>query len=349
MRNTKPYLLAWLSLILFNSKNLYGQFKSQYPDIPRIDVHMHVANDSLGIVNYLNLRTAMSKNHDIDMALWLNLGNRGKPLPDIEKVMRIGEGHFMCSIADYTTHTGLKIAPEKLKSYLDQGYAGYKIWAGPWYRRLDKKEDGLPYIDNPAHEPTFTEMERIGMPGASIHVADPNGPYGQRTAWLADPIEYWTQITSWRNVLEKHPDLVTVMAHGNWLMCQDAQLDYLRNMLATFPNLNVDLAATFQYYYLVNPENLRSFMIEWSDRLLFATDAGAWETDEETASSVQQYLRAFQILETNEKVKGGFFGGPEIQGLNLPKEVLEKIYYKNAARIYPGMKEQMIKLGYTFE
>jgi hypothetical protein len=33
-------------------------------------------------------------------------------------------------------------------------------------------------------------------------------------------------------------------------MCQDAQVDYLRNMLATFRNLNVDLAATFQYYLI---------------------------------------------------------------------------------------------------
>jgi hypothetical protein len=242
--------LFFLALIFLYSGYLHAQFKTKYPDILRIDVHLHVTNDSLGIVNYLKLKAAMSKDNEIDMALWLNLGNRGKPLPDMEKVMQIGEGHFMFAMVDYDTHTGLKIEPEKLQIYLDQGYAGYKIWGDPWYRRLDKKEDGFPYIDNPAHEPTFAEQERIGMPRASIDVADPNGSFGQRTDWLADPIEYWRQITPWRNVLEKHPGLVAVMTHGNWLMCQDAQVDYLRNMLATFRNLNVDLAATFQYYLI---------------------------------------------------------------------------------------------------
>jgi len=39
---------------------------------------------------------------------------------------------------------------------------------------------------------------------------------------LADAIEYWKEITDWRNVLEKQPNLVAVMAHANRLVCQDA-------------------------------------------------------------------------------------------------------------------------------
>jgi len=189
-------------------------------------------------------------------------------------------------------------------------------------------------------------MEEIGMIGASIHVADPNGPWGKRGKWLADPIEYWKEITAWRNVLEKHPNLVAVMAHSNWLVCQDAQLDYLRNMLDTFPNLYIDLAATFQYFHLVKRGNLRSFMIEWADRIMFATDIGAWKTDEETANQVQSYFQAFQILETDQLVKGSFFGDQVIEGLSLPRNVLEKIYFRNAMKIYPGVRDAMIKLGY---
>lgn len=43
-------------------------------------------------------------------------------------------------------------------------------------------------------------------------------------------------------------------------MCQDGRIDYLRNMLAMFPKLNIDLAATFQYFNFVTCENLRSSM-----------------------------------------------------------------------------------------
>lgn len=338
-----------LFLLLIFSTSVFSQYKSSYPDIPRIDVHSHVSNDMTGIANYLDMREILLDSHDIDLAIWINLGDRNSPIENIESVMAAGQGRLLCGIADYAAHDGLKFPPESLEGFQKQGYIGYKIWSGPWYRRLDKKEDGFPYIDDPAHEPTFSEMERIGLLGASIHIADPNGPWNERTDWLADPIEYWQEITAWRNVLERHPKLVVVMAHGNWLLCQDAQIDYLRNMLATFPNLNVDLAATFQYYHLVNRDNLRSFMIEWSDRILFGTDIGSWKDKAESNNRAEQYVRAFKILETSDKVKGGFFGGPEIEGLDLPKDVLEKIYYKNAMRLYPNVKENLGTLGYKVE
>ncbi|GEO23449.1 hypothetical protein CQA01_39830 [Cyclobacterium qasimii] len=329
------------------STPVFGQFKSNYPDIPRVDVHSHVAGDLNGIANYLEIGAVLREKNDIDLALWINLGNKNEPLVNIEEVEKAGQGRMLCGIADFKAHDGLSYSPESLEEFQKKGFVGYKIWSGPWSRTLEKKEDGYPYIDNPAHEATFSEMERIGFIGASVHVADPNGPFGERTAWLADPIEYWTQINAWRNVLEKHPELVVVTAHGNWLLCQDAQIDYLRNMLATFPNLNIDLAATFQYYHLVNRENLRSFMIEWADRIVFGTDIGKVENKEEISLRADQYTKAFQILETDKIVNGGFFGGPKVQGLELPQEVLEKIYYKNAMRLYPHVKERLVKLGYN--
>jgi len=321
-----------------------GQFRTNYPDIPRIDVHAHIGSDLTGIANCLDLRNIMLANSNIDLAIWINLGGTNNPVENPENVKAASKGHILSTIADYSAHDGLKYAPDALEGFQKQGFIGYKIWAGPWYRKLDKKEDGFPYIDHPVHEATFSEMERLGFLLASIHIADPNGPWEERTNWLADPIEYWTEINAWRNVLEKHPDLIAVVAHGNWLLCQDAQIDYLRNLLATFPNLHIDLAATFQYYHLVNRENLRSFMIEWSDRILFGTDIGKWMDKSESALRAEQYIRAFRILETDDTVQGGFFGGPEIKGLALPGEVLEKIYYKNAMRLYPQVSESLVKL-----
>jgi hypothetical protein len=55
---------------------------------------------------------------------------------------------------------------------------------------------------------------------------------------------------------------------------------------------------------------------------------------------------SFQIFETEDLVDSGFFGSKPIKGLNLPKEVLEKIYYKNAMKLYPGLLERMRRLGY---
>ena len=339
---------AFIIVVLF-STTVFSQFKSNYPDIPRIDVHTHVADDLTSIANYLELRKLLEANNAIDLAIWINLGDRNSDIKSIEKVLKAGKGHMLCGIGDYAAHDGLKYQPEDLEGLQKQGFVGYKIWSGPWYRRLKNKKDGFPYIDDPAHEPTFKEMERIGLLGASVHIADPNGPWNARGNWLDDPIEYWREIDAWRNVLERHPKLKVVAAHGNWLLCQDAQIDYLRNMFATFPNLHVDLAATFQYFHLVSRDNLRAFMIEWADRILFGTDIGTWKDENETAIRAEQYLRTFQILETGNTIQGGFFGGPDTQGLELPKEVLEKIYFRNAMRLYPQVKGSLIKLGHNVE
>ncbi len=334
--------ITGLLVLLFTNLNLtQGQFKTSYPDIPRIDVHAHFAEEADGIDKCLDLRKKLKKRSGINLAMWLNLGTSKKPITDNSKMAQWSNGRIACAIADYTAHNGLEIAPEALKEYKKQGYVGYKIWSGPWYRVLKNKEDGYPYINDPAHSPTFTEMEKIDFPGASVHIADPNGPYGKRTPWLADPVEYWKEILAWTDVLKKHPDLKAVMAHANWLICQDAQIDFLRYLLATYPNLHLDLGATFQYYNLVNPDNLRSFMIEWADRILYATDISSWENDAQTDERIQQYLNTFEILETDHLVAGSFFSDAPIQGLNLPKEVLEKIYYKNALKIYPQMKKSM--------
>jgi uncharacterized protein len=339
--------LAILGVLLSNSR-LSAQSTTAYPDIPRIDVHCHVGSEPESIANYLTLRELVKERHGIDLAMWINLGLRDKPITDCDAVTEAAQGRILCCISDFSPHNGLRYAPEELPQWLERGFVGYKIWAGPPYRVLKPGEEGYPYIDHLVHEPTFAKLEEMGMVCASIHIADPNGPWGQRTKWLADPVEYWREINAWTNVLERHPKLVVVNAHAMWAICQDAQIDYLRYMLTTYPNLHLDLAATFQYYHLVNRDNLRSFMVEWADRLLFGTDISHWADPEQTKQFPERYARCFEILETDHHVKGGFWIRPtEVQGLALPRDVLEKIYYKNAMRVYPRVREQMKMLGYA--
>jgi predicted TIM-barrel fold metal-dependent hydrolase len=344
--------LMWMVMVMCGC--LAGRFTpthaqqvTAFPDIPRIDVHAHVGEDPSLIERYLALRDLLKSAHQVDLAMWVNLGTHDTPTPDLARVQSLSQGRMVSAISDYRPHTGLTIAAEELPRWHEQGYVGYKIWAGPWHRRLQPDQEGHRYVDDPAHEATFRQMEAIQMVGASIHIADPNGPFGNRTPWLADPIEYWTQIQAWRNVLVRHPNLIVVVAHGNWLVCQDAQLDYLRYLLATFPNLYIDLAATFQYYHLVDTANLQAFMTEWADRILFGTDIGRLQDAAAVKSRVAAYDRCFRILETDQQVEGGFFGMNPTRGLALPREVLEKIYYRNALRVYPRLREAFLKLGYT--
>ena len=323
-----------------------GPSKTAFSDIPRIDVHTHVSNDTNCIGYYHTMREIMNDKYGEDLAFWINLGDRSLTLEDYDTVMTASKGRSLCTIGDYSSHTGLTYDPAELPSLMKKGYVGYKIWCGPWYRRLKEDEAGYRYIDDPAHEPTFAAMEKHDILAASLHIADPNGPHGNRTLWCSDPVEYWHEITAWRRVLERHPKMTVVAAHGSWLVCQDAQLDYLRNLFATFPLFHIDLAATFQYFYMLDRDNLRDLMTTWSDRILFGTDISRWKDKGDCESYADRYHRCFQILETDDTIGGGFFGGPQVQGLGLPRYELENIYYRNAVRLYPQLKNSMNKLGY---
>lgn len=333
--------LIFICLIMYPIVG-YSQFVTQYPDIPRIDVHTHTNNNYQGIRNYLALRDAMLSDYKIDLAMLINLSGEQA----IDTIYQISQGRILTAINDYEPQRGLTHKPEEMSSSLEKGYVGYKIWHGPYSRVLKEGEDGIKYFDDPAHEPVLIAMEKAGMPGVSIHIADPNGPFGNRGKWAADPVEFWRQVIGLERVLQRHPDLVIIAAHCAWLICQDAQIDFLRYMLSTYPNFYVDLAATFQYFYLVDHANLRDFLIEYSDRIVYGTDIGSIQGKEEIPGYIERYCRTFRILETDQMVEGGFFGMNPVKGLNLPKDVLEKIYYKNAVRLYPGLIDKMHKLGY---
>jgi len=334
MRTTLIICLTFLYIL-----QSFTQVKSNYPDIPRIDVHAHVAGDYDAIQKYLDVRKILLADYSTNLAMWINLSDRRHPITNIDSVILVSQNRMLCAYGDYEAARGLKYKPEDLESMREQGFIGYKIWYGPYYRRLNDGEKGFPYVDDPANEPMFAEMEELGILAASLHIADPNGPFGDRGQWCADPVEYWKEITSLHNVLAKHPDLKVIAAHASWLICQDAQIDYLRFLLATYPNFNIDLAATFQYFNLVSYDNLRDFMIKYADRIVFGTDIGRWKTSDQTENMVRAYNRCFRILETDEMVNGGFFGDTPTRGLNLPREVLEKIYYKNALRLYPKLAD----------
>lgn len=348
-RSVVVSLVLWFIFVGFVPASLGAdENRTAYPDIPRIDVHTHPGGNLELIGAYLVMREHLQETHGTDLALWINLGGSASPIADPADVTKAAQGRMLSCISDYSSHDGLDYAPADIAPALAQGYIGYKIWAGPPARKLKPGQKGFPYVDDPALDPTFAAAERLGILLASIHIADPCGPWGQRTKWLPDPVEYWRNITAWRNVMERHPNLNVVCAHGMWAVCQDAQIDYLRNMLATFPKMNVDLAATFQYFPLVTRENLRSFLIEYADRIVFGTDASRFSRDQ-AAQYATRYWRAFRVLEVDGMVEDGFFGGGRMEGLALPRPVLEKIYYKNAVRIYPGVKEQLRELGYAVD
>jgi predicted TIM-barrel fold metal-dependent hydrolase len=300
--------------------------------IPRIDVHAHIGEID-NMVQYIRVRQVLLDEFDVDLAMWLNLrsplGPRAEGLAYLERVETTFQGRFLTCLTNHSISKGLKFSPEELVEWMDRGVVGYKIWVGV-----------SPAIDHPANDPTLTKMEQIGLPGASIHVSQP-----YPTSWCEDPVKFWEAQHAWIRVLDRHPNFVVVNAHMLDFFHSDEQLDHLCYMLETYPNLHVDLAARFQQFHTMDWLKLREFMIAYADRILFGTDISRVE-GEAVREVAERYARCFCLLETEDVVQGGFFGAAVTKGLALPEDVLEKIYYRNAARIYPRVGEVLTKLGY---
>jgi hypothetical protein len=85
------------------------------------------------------------------------------------------------------------------------------------------------------------------------------------------------------------------------------------------------------------PYTAREFMIRYQDRIYFGADMPA---------SVEMYRCHFRFLETYDEFfyppdYDGTFGRHRwaVCGLGLPKKVLAKIYYKNALKLIPGLRQ----------
>ena len=333
-------LIACMFVSFAGSNVLFGQFQyaSKYPDIPIVDVHVH-ANRADEISKYIQLSDIIKDKYGSNLAFFVLVN---EPEDSEETFKAAANNRTLFAVSEMRPHLGLTVTPEEVISKVrNKGYVGFKFWFGDPRRVLQEGDEGMRRIDDPAFENLFSALERERVLMTCLHIADPNGPFGDRQVWMADPVVFWTQIRAFENVVAKYPNLPIVAAHCAWLFCQDAQVDYLRYMLSTYPNLYIELSATFSYLYLLNPENLRDFFIEYQDRVLYGSDFSRPTEKTNLESMARQYAVHFSILESDHEVVTGYRNSPTVRGLNLPKEVLEKIYYKNALKIYPGLKEAM--------
>jgi predicted TIM-barrel fold metal-dependent hydrolase len=334
MKTLSNFTIVLAAAICFSfSGTLFAQYKSKYPDIPIVDVHVHI-NGVDDVSNYYKVSEAIKEDYGANLAYYVGLLSATAE-PALVDIKAAGKNRFIFAASEMRPHKGLAKTPEEIVAMVRDGLTGFKFWFGDPHRVIKEGETGITKIDDPAFDHLFSTLERNNILITSLHIADPNGPFGDRQNWMKDPVYYWGQIKAFENVVAKYPNLTIVAAHCAWIICQDAQVDYLRYMFSTYPNLYVDVSATFPYLHLLNYDNIRDFYIEYQDRILYGSDFGRFNEDgiQRTANMFADH---FATLETDLPVNGG-----KAKGLNLPREALEKIYYKNALKLYPGLKAIM--------
>lgn len=206
------------------------------------------------------------------------------------------------------------------------------------------KSGDLVKIDETDLDPIWAESGRQGIP-VSIHSTDPeafflpvNGENERYEELIHNPdwSFYGPKFPSKVSLLEarervfaRHPDTTFIALHvANW----PEDLDYVSRLLDRHPNVLVEVGAR-QAELGRQPRRTSRFFEEYQDRILFGTDM----TPEEGL-----YRNWFRFFETADEYFD-YRGGPEqgrwkIYGLELPDGILEKVYHKNAERIFAQFK-----------
>ena len=136
--------------------------------------------------------------------------------------------------------------------------------------------------------------------------------------------------------MARHPKTQFVVLH-EVNFAED--LGNVSDNLDRYPNMHVDIAARIGELGR-QPRTSRKFFEKYQDRILFGTDATPHGDDyPQQVFNDRLYEIYFRFLETEDEyfdyapAKIPPQGRWRIYGVNLPDEILKKVYYENAARL----------------
>ncbi len=192
------------------------------------------------------------------------------------------------------------------------------------------------HIDHPRLKPLLEKCAELGMP-VNIHVAEPvwmylpvdaaNDGLMNSAQWKIDTtaveLGYDGLMRSFENAVAANPKTIFIACH---YLNMTHDLPRLSRLLDRYPNLYIDIAARVSES-AATPRATREFIIRYADRILFGTDNGM---------RAGMYRSVFRILESDDEhiiTPGNSHYWP-LSGFGLPDDVLEKIYRRNAEKLF---------------
>ena len=306
---------------------------------PFIDVHSH---QSLG-ANYDRLSKEMDA---MNMRVMVNLSGRsGDALAGaLRSAQTAAPGRFVffanLQFSGIDEPGWGQNAAAQLERDVKAGARGLKIFKNLGLDLKDRSGKRVP-VDDPRLDPVWRKAGELRIP-VLIHTAEPRqffDPHDKNNErWLElkerperarPPGEYpaWEAIIAEQHrVFRKHPGTIFINAHLGWL---GGDLAHLGALMDSLPNMYTEIGAVLAELGR-QPRFARQFLVKYQDRVLFGKDS--YQPDE--------YHTYFRTLETADEYfpyyrrRHAFW---RMYGLDLPDEVLKKIYYRNALRIIPGL------------
>lgn len=247
---------------------------------------------------------------------------------------------------------------EYLKKSFDSGALGIKVWKNIGMAIRDKDSNFI-MIDNPIFAPIFNYLKQNHIPVIG-HLGEPKNCWlpldsmttnNDREYFAQHPQyhmylhpeypSYEAQIKARDNLLEKHPDLKFIGAH---LASLEWDVDEIAKRLDKFPNMSVETAARMgqlQYQSFENWQKVHDFFIKYQDRIMYGTDLEQSHTDNPDSvrkNAHETWIRDWRYFTTGDSLQSTMVNS-KFKGLNLPTEVIDKIYYTNANKWYFDKKQ----------
>lgn len=231
-------------------------------------------------------------------------------------------------------------AVKELNRDVAAGAQGLKIYKSLGMEATDDDGDRIA-VNDPRLDPIWRRCGELGIP-VLIHTADP-APFWQakdaNNERLYELIErpgryrgpdfeptFEQLLTEQHDVFRRHPGTTFINAHLGWL---GNDLARLGRLLDELPNVYTEFGAVIAELGR-QPRFAREFLMRYQDRVMFGKDS--WE--------VEEYHTYFRVLETDDEYikyfrrRHAFW---RLYGLDLPDEVLKRIYYQNALKVIPGI------------
>ena len=208
-----------------------------------------------------------------------------------------------------------------------------------------RKADGSRLrIDDPDLDPLWRAAARLGVP-VFIHTADPAeffqpldytnerwlemALFGNRR-YTPDRFPTFEQLVAERDALfRRHPRTTFVLAHLGW---QANDLQALGRVLEANPNVHTEIGAVL-YDIGRQPRAARDFFIRFQDRILFGKDS----------FQPAEYPYYWRVLETADEYFDyyrDYHAFWKLYGVDLPDEVLRKLYHGNAVRLMRALPRE---------
>jgi predicted TIM-barrel fold metal-dependent hydrolase len=347
-------ILITLSLVMFGCQDRFYSTED-FSSVLKIDSHIHINSDDGAFEDQA------AKDNFILITLNVDHGDSANIRMQYNYAVSTVRKHpgrvfFGPTFLFDTTAWGTEEWSKKIISQLEKdivpGVVAVKIWKNVGMTVRDRSGKFI-MVDDPGLDPVIKFIKSKGLPIAG-HLGEPRNcwlPLSEMTVssdsnyFSRNPKyhmflhpefpSYEDQIIARDNMVRKNPDLTFVGCH---LASLEWNVDSLAARLDRYPNMAVDMSARIchlEYQSAKDRDRVRNFIIKYQDRLLYGTDEGYTGSNPEGFKNTmhETWINDWKYFATDSEMTAEQFKG-KFTGLKLPKEVINKIYSKNAIKWY---------------